>query len=125
MSRRSSADASLARVSDLPECLDCGACCFSQLEQYVSVSGRDYERLAERATELVVFDGYRSHLRMFAGHCAALRVEPASSQFVCGAYELRPETCRELERGSAQCRAEREAKADRPPAALRLAREML
>lgn len=104
----------------MPECLDCGACCFSRLDQYVPVSGRDYERLGERTNELVVFDGYRAHLRMASGHCAALHVDAASGQFVCGAYELRPDTCRELERGSPQCRAERDAKADRSRAAISL-----
>lgn len=106
----------------LPECLDCGACCFSQLEQFVRVSGADYARLGERADELVVFDGHRAHLRMVDGHCAALRVEPSSGRFYCTAYELRPQICRDLERGASACSGERAAKAERPLLALRRAR---
>ncbi|RYZ04280.1 MAG: zinc/iron-chelating domain-containing protein [Myxococcales bacterium] len=106
-----------------PECLTCGACCFSQLERYVQVTGADYERLGERAEELVSFDGHQAHLRMVDGHCAALRVEASSGRFVCSAYEARPQTCRELARGSPECRAERDAKADRPLIALSRRRE--
>lgn len=106
-------------MTSVPECLACGACCFSQLERYVRVSGADYERLGGLAEELVSFDGHRAYLRMVDGHCAALVVDASSGQFVCSAYEARPQTCRDLARGSAECRAERDAKADRPLAILR------
>lgn len=99
--------------------MTCGACCFSQLEQYVRVSGSDYQRLGERAEELVSFDGHRGYLKMVDGHCAALVAEASSGRFVCSAYDVRPQTCRDLERGSGECGAERDAKADRPPLALR------
>lgn len=42
---------------------------------------------------------------MQGGHCAALQV--AGGQFVCSVYSARPDVCRELERGSPECREER------------------
>lgn len=108
----------LVGVTGVPECVACGACCFSQLERYVRVSGVDYERLGERTDELVSFDGHRAHLRMVRGRCAALVVDDVSKQFRCAAYEARPQTCRDLGRGSAECLAERDAKAHRALAAL-------
>ncbi|HYP87855.1 MAG TPA: YkgJ family cysteine cluster protein, partial [Polyangiaceae bacterium] len=106
-------------VGDVPECLACGSCCFSQLEAYVRVTGDDYSRLGERAAELVWFDGIRAYLRMVDGHCAALQLDPESGQLVCDAYAVRPQVCRDLARGSAECRAEREMKSERPLLALR------
>jgi uncharacterized protein len=115
-------------AEDLPECLNCGCCCFSQLADYVRVTGDDYARLGEHADAMVVFSGNRAYMRMQDGHCAALRLvsrhlaEPESdlsavrvtTEYVCSVYALRPETCRELQRGADTCRAERFAKADRP-----------
>jgi Fe-S-cluster containining protein len=118
----------------LPECTECGACCFSQLHTYVAVSGTDYARIGEGAEHWVDFDGHKAHLKMHAGHCAALRIAPASApllragdephavnlapggtlgHFTCDIYPLRPETCRTLERGSPMCRAERAHKRSR------------
>jgi Fe-S-cluster containining protein len=102
----------------VPECLACGACCFSRLETYVSVTGDDHARLAERADELVWFDDNRAYMRMVDGHCAALRIEKGSGQLVCGAYETRPKICRDLARGSGACRGEIASKHDRPLLAL-------
>ena len=98
----------------LPECLSCGTCCFSTLETYVPVSGDDYARLGDRAEELTVFLGNRAYLRMVEGRCAALRVEPQARRFVCTIYEARPQTCRELARGSPQCLGEIATKGERP-----------
>jgi uncharacterized protein len=100
-------------VPDVPECLACGACCFSQLEAYVRVTGDDYARLGARAEELVWFQGNRAYLRMVDGHCAALEIDGGSARFVCSAYEARPQICRDLARGSAECRAERDLKSER------------
>ena len=105
-----------------PECLACGACCFSRLETYVPVTGDDHERLGDRTDELVRFEGNRAYMRMVDGHCAALRVEKGSGQLFCSAYETRPQTCRDLARGSGACRGEIEAKQDRPRLALALSR---
>jgi Fe-S-cluster containining protein len=60
-------------------------------------------------------------MRMVDGHCAALRIEKSSGQLVCGAYETRPQTCRDLARGSGACRGEIAAKHARPQLALRRA----
>ena len=116
--------ASLSRVPHVPECLRCAACCFSRLETFVRVTGSDYARLGERAEELARFDGIRAYMRMVDGHCAALQVDAASAQLACSAYEERPQICRELGRGSAECLAEREAKSERPLLALRRAGEL-
>jgi Fe-S-cluster containining protein len=104
----------------VPECLACGACCFSWLETYVRVTGDDYSRLADRADELVRFEGNRAYMRMVDGHCGALRMERETGQFVCSAYLERPLVCRDLARGSGACRAERETKGERPLLELRL-----
>jgi uncharacterized protein len=109
-------------LSAVPECVECGSCCFSQLESYVRVTGDDYERLGDAAELLVWFDGIRAYLRMVDGHCAALRLDGASGQLLCSVYPSRPQICRDLSRGSAECTAEREMKSERPLIALRVAR---
>lgn len=109
-------------LPDPPECLACGTCCFSLLEAYVRVTGDDYTRLAERAEELVWFDGIRAYMRMADGHCGALQLDHRTGELSCTAYATRPQICRDLARGSSQCDAEREAKAERPLMALGLAR---
>jgi uncharacterized protein len=103
-----------------PPCLECGTCCFSELETYVRVSGDDHARLGEHAAELVHFVENRAYMKMAGGHCAALLLDAASGRFVCRVYELRPAPCRELERGSPQCEAEIALKGDRPPRSLRV-----
>jgi Fe-S-cluster containining protein len=113
----------------VPECTACGACCFSELHTYVAVSGSDYARIGDGVDEWVDFDGHKAHLKMVAGHCAALRVEQTAAipegqpsatvaggtrgHFTCDIYARRPETCRTLERGSPMCRAERAHKRSR------------
>ena len=97
------------------DCTTCGACCFSNLEPYVPVTGEDHARLGDRAERYVVFDGNKAFMRMAEGRCAALRLEGA--RFLCAVYERRPATCRDLERGSAQCAGEILAKGERPRAA--------
>ncbi len=96
-----------------PECLSCGACCFSRLPDYVRVTGEDYARLGAEADALTHFVGNRCFMKMSGGHCAALRIDGARAQFFCSVYETRPETCRALERGSAACSAERYEKSVR------------
>jgi uncharacterized protein len=109
-------------VAVIPECLACGACCFSRLETFVRVTGDDYARMADRAESLVRFDGFRGYMRMADEHCAALVVDVASGRWMCGAYAVRPQVCRDLARSSGECLAELDAKADRPLMALRQAR---
>ena len=99
---------------DAPACLGCGACCFSQLANYVPVSGADHARIGAQVDDLTHFDGNRCYMNMHEGHCAALTIDRTTREFVCSIYELRPSTCRDLERGSAACRGEIHEKGERP-----------
>jgi Fe-S-cluster containining protein len=85
-----------------PPCLECGACCFSNLDTYVRVTGVDHARLSDDAERLCAFIGNRVYMRMVDGHCGAL-VCDAQGLFVCSVYARRPGVCRELERGSPSC----------------------
>jgi len=96
------------------DCQSCGACCFSSLETYVRVSGDDWRRLGVEAERVAHFIGHRAYLRMTDGHCAALVVTRAPgghARFACSIYDRRPQVCRDLERGSPSCDAERMVKA--------------
>jgi Fe-S-cluster containining protein len=104
----------------VPECLACGTCCFSLLGTYVRVSGGDHARLAERAEELVWFEGNRAYMRMVDGHCGALTIDVDSGRFFCSAYATRPQVCRDLARGSGACQGEIATKSSRPLLALAL-----
>jgi len=95
-------------------CLDCGACCFSKLANYVRVNGSDHARIGVGVDDLTHFDGNRCYMNMFEGHCAALVADVVTSQFVCSIYATRPDTCRDLERGSPACQGEIHEKAERP-----------
>ena len=88
----------------------------------MKVTGDDHARLAARADELVSFDGTHAYMRMVEGHCGALQIDAPTGTFVCSAYELRPQVCRDLARGSGHCLGERDAKSERPLLALRLSR---
>lgn len=101
-------------MPEVPPCLACGTCCFSRLETYVRVTGDDYARLGDDAPELVSFIDNRAYMLMVDGHCGALRLDVASREFVCSAYATRPQTCRDLKRGSGACLGELEAKGERP-----------
>lgn len=96
----------------VPECLACGACCFSDLPTYVRVTGDDYARLGEDAERLTTFIGHRCYMRLTSGHCAALA--PSAAGFPCTVYATRPSTCRVLDRGGPACDAERHEKGERP-----------
>ena len=100
-----------------PPCLECGTCCFSNLETSVRVMGDDYARLGEAVEELVHFVGNRAYMRLADGHCAALRIG-LEGRFVCTVYDARPDACRDLERGSPQCAGELFTKAGRAEARL-------
>ena len=99
--------------SDTPECQHCGACCFSELNRYVRVTGDDYDRLGEEVEQLVHFIENRAYMQMRNGHCAALEFDGAAGQWACQVYTNRPQTCRDLERGSPACSGERHAKSAR------------
>lgn len=106
-------------MPDAPACLSCGACCFSQLENYVPVTGADHARIGAQVDELTHFEGNRCYMNMHEGHCAALVIDLPGRRFVCSIYERRPDTCRDLERGSPACRGEIHAKGGRPLLTLR------
>jgi len=108
----------MERCDDPPDCLRCGVCCFSTLDRFVRVTGDDHARLGDEAAKLVTFVGNRAYMRLEDGHCAALRIDTDTRRFVCRVYRARPELCRELERGSAQCRGERATKSERARAVL-------
>jgi Fe-S-cluster containining protein len=99
---------------DTPEdCRQCGACCFSAAERYVSVTGNDWSRLGAEAERLAHFIGHRAFMRMEEQHCAALAVRVApdgTSDFFCTVYDRRPQICRDLGRGSPECAGERASK---------------
>jgi uncharacterized protein len=107
---------------DVPECVSCGVCCFSTLDEYVDVRGDDHARLGDDADALVVFHGTRAYMKMHDGHCAALTLRAQDARFECAVYPRRPRVCRELERGSGQCMGEITTKGARPLVALRHAR---
>ena len=102
-------------------CLACGACCFSTLATYVPVTGDDYARLGDDAERLVWWSENHAYLRLARDRCAALAID--AGRFVCTIYERRPQVCRDLARGSAQCEGERSVKAERPLLALRRSRD--
>jgi hypothetical protein len=105
-------------AAQVPDCLACGACCFSTLSRYAPVTGDDYARLGDAAARLVTWEENRAYMRIEDGHCAALAIDETSGRFVCTVYATRPSICRDLARGSPQCAGERLAKADRPVRAL-------
>jgi len=82
------------------------------------VTGDDHQRLGERADDLVWFEANRAYMRMADGHCAALVVDAATGTLLCSIYETRPETCRDLLRGSGACLGEIHTKGERPLIAL-------
>ena len=106
--------AATTRDGEVPPCTSCGACCFSELPEYVRVFGIDYERMSERARTYVEFLGHRCYMRFEGGSCSALQIDPVERRFTCAIYEDRPDVCRSLEHGSGNCRADRHEKAERP-----------
>ena len=77
------------------------------------MTGNDYARLGADAVAYVQFIENRAFMLLKDEHCAALKFDLESKQFVCHVYEHRPEVCRELERGSTACKGERQAKGER------------
>lgn len=106
--------ASKISVEGVPECTACGTCCFSELPEYVRVFGCDMDRMDERAAAFTHFIGNRCYMRIEGGRCAALAIDPIAKRFLCSIYEMRPDCCRSLERGSGGCLGELHTKAERP-----------
>lgn len=100
-------------ISSSSVCLKCGVCCHSELETYVRISGADWDRLGADADRVAHFIGNRAYLKMRDGHCAALEPRTAPDglpEYLCTIYDRRPQTCRDLDRGSPQCDGERALK---------------
>jgi hypothetical protein len=98
-------------------CQRCGVCCFSKLETYIRVTGNDWSRLGGEAEGVAHFIGHRAYMKMERGRCAALAVREDGEgrrEFFCTVYAMRPQTCRDLGRGSPECAGEIELKGDRP-----------
>lgn len=81
------------------------------------VSGADWDRLGVDAERVAHFVGNRAYMQMSDGHCAALSIRPNAAdgvrEFFCTVYENRPQICRDLARGSAECEGELLSKAER------------
>jgi Fe-S-cluster containining protein len=88
------------------------------LPEYVRVFGVDADRMDERALSFTHFIENRCFMRIEEGRCAALAIDPVARTFSCSIYEMRPDVCRSLDRGSGQCRADWELKATRPDVAV-------
>lgn len=98
-------------------CQRCGVCCHSKLETYVRVTGDDWSRLGADAERLAHFVGHRAYMKMERGRCAALAVREHADggrEFFCTVYAARPQTCRDLARGSPECEGEIALKGGRP-----------
>lgn len=96
-----------AIAASLPDCRDCGACCFSVGENYVFLWGGDHAALTrQEQRRLTRFEGTHCFMEMEDGHCAALVNQ--AGRAVCSIYERRPMLCRELARGEGGCLAARE-----------------
>ena len=121
------------------DCTRCGTCCFSESPRHARVTGDDHERLGDEAESLVTWIGNEAFMRLAPArrrdgaegpvvhHCGALVLDADRGTFSCAIYERRPQVCRDLQRGSPECRGELGAKGERPPRALALldARAML
>lgn len=112
--------------------MDCGACCFSESERHARVTGDDYARLGDDAERLVLWIENLAFMRLTditAGperqsprHCAALVIDSKGGIFACSIYNQRPQVCRDLARGSNECRGELGSKGERPRRALAILR---
>jgi Fe-S-cluster containining protein len=102
----------------LPECTDCGFCCFFDDPRYVLLFEEDIARLGERASELTVEIKGRRFMQSRDGHCIALvRADRSEERWLCSIHPIRPRLCREFERGCDSCRT---TVAKKHPAAHRL-----
>ncbi len=97
-----------------PDCLRCGACCFSPAARFVRVTGADWARLGDAAERVAHFAGRgnEAFMKMADGHCVALEVRPGTAAdpaptYFCTVYDRRPQICRDLARGSPECAGER------------------
>jgi hypothetical protein len=86
----------------------------------VRVTGDDWARLGAKVERVAHFIGNRAFMQMRDDHCAALELRVTAGgarEYFCTVYAERPETCRELARGSPQCEGEIALKGERPAVA--------
>lgn len=108
------------------DCTACGACCFSGGRGYLALFAVDLARLEPGdRRDLVEEVAGRLCMRMTDGRCAALRVDPVESRFVCAIYGRRPDVCRSLVRGSSDCFVHRTEKLVRAQEFCEALRELL
>ncbi len=94
----------------MPECTDCGACCFNEHPDYIRVFVVDYERMDDRALAFTTVRNGARFLRFEKGRCSALGIDLVTNRVGCSIYGMRPDVCRWLERGSGECRSQLAAK---------------
>ena len=86
------------------DCCDCGACCFSDDERYIAVFAVDQARMGDHALAFTQLVEGRRCMRFKGGRCTALR--EAAGRWHCAIYDVRPDSCRWLARGSGHCLAD-------------------
>ena len=83
------------------DCQTCGACCYGP-EDYVDVKPADLVRMSKRTwTRHTARLGPRFVMKMTHGHCSALHAR--QGHYSCRIYAQRPDACRIVEPGSAEC----------------------
>lgn len=86
------------------DCTRCGACCFSERDDYIELFGVDVARMDEAALALTHERDGRRFMRFAGGRCTALLRR--DDRLVCTIYEMRPDACRWLARDSGECLAQ-------------------
>ncbi len=117
--RRRAPVAAAAPPDAVPECTRCGACCFSERDDYIEVFAVDLARMDDAARALTHTRDGRRFMRFAAGRCTALARD--GDRLVCAIYPMRPDACRWLQRESGECLAQVTEK--RPRALALLARD--
>ncbi len=96
-------------MTELPDCLSCGACCappYTDLRHYVAVESQDRARLPESLRPLVVEGELATRPREGGVRCVALEGRLGEA-VLCAIHPQRPQACRRFRRGSIHCHAAR------------------
>jgi Fe-S-cluster containining protein len=95
------------RREDALDCLTCGACCRTGRDGRILIPAEDLVRWRRLGRDDVAEAVQPGHFGLVAfatdaaGACVHLGTE--ASPHACRIYDIRGTTCREFERGSAQC----------------------